>query len=207
MIKYKISLSVLVISVLISVESAIAQQGKGLKRGRVWNSEKKPIRGAVIGSVVTGFRAQTDDKGFFEMLTVERDTLTISHVGYEKKTITSFLPAELLNIVLTTRDNVIEEVEINTGYQTLKPNEITGSIQVIDKEVLNEQMGVNILDRLRNVSSGLLFDNVNLEDSDRQKHNFTVRGLGTINGPIDPLIVLDGFIYEGNIENIDPNNI
>lgn len=207
MIKYNIILSVLIISVLMSAECAIAQQGKGLKRGRVWNTEKKPVRGAVVGSAVTGFRTQTDDKGFFEMLTVESDTLTISHVGYETKTVTSLLPTELLNIVLTTRDNVIEEIEINTGYQTLKPNEITGSIQVIDKEVLNEQMGVNILDRLRNVSSGLLFDNVNLEDNNRQKHNFTVRGLSTINGPIDPLIVLDGFIYEGNIENIDPNNV
>src|SRR5690606_22063558 len=34
-----------------------------------------------------------------------------------------------------------------------------------------------------------------------------IRGLSSIGGPKDPLIVLDHFPYEGNLENINPNDI
>ncbi len=34
-----------------------------------------------------------------------------------------------------------------------------------------------------------------------------VGGLSTINGPLDPLIVVDNFIYDGNIANINPNDV
>ncbi|MGN6494220.1 MAG: SusC/RagA family TonB-linked outer membrane protein, partial [Agriterribacter sp.] len=39
------------------------------------------------------------------------------------------------------------------------------------------------------------------------KLNFNVRGLSSINGPLDPLIVLDNFPYEGSIGNINPADI
>lgn len=37
--------------------------------------------------------------------------------------------------------------------------------------------------------------------------NITIRGLSTISGPLDPLIVADNFIYDGDINNINPNDV
>src|SRR6185437_11735787 len=76
----------------------------------------------------------------------------------------------------------------------------------IDNKTLSLQAGTNILDRLNGVASGILFD-YSKNTSDNKKLNFNVRGLSTINGPQDPLIVVDNFPYEGDINNINPNNV
>ncbi|RZK69246.1 MAG: hypothetical protein EOO92_22205, partial [Pedobacter sp.] len=96
---------------------------------------------------------------------------------------------------------------VQTGYQTVKPNEINGTVSVIDEKMLNERSGTNILDRIISQSSGLLLNVGKSNANPQNTTNISVRGLGTINGPLDPLIVLDGFIYEGNIQNINPNDI
>ncbi len=97
------------------------------------------------------------------------------------------------------------QVTANTGYQSVKPNEINGSLFVVDNKTLNEQTSPNILKRLDGVASGVLFDTK--QTGDKKKLNLSIRGLSTINAPVDPLIVLDNFIYEGNIDNINPNDI
>jgi TonB-dependent starch-binding outer membrane protein SusC len=102
---------------------------------------------------------------------------------------------------------VDEVVVANTGYQSLKPNEINGSLVVIDNKILNQQVGTNILSRLNNVTSGLLFNIGKSNTNPQNNTNISIRGLSTINGPLDPLIVLDGFIYEGDINNINPNDV
>jgi TonB-linked SusC/RagA family outer membrane protein len=101
----------------------------------------------------------------------------------------------------------LEQVEISTGYQKVKPNESNGAVSVIDSKMLAARTGANILDRLLGQSSGLLLNVGKSNANPQNKTGISVRGLGTINGPLDPLIVLDGFIYEGDINNINPFDI
>lgn len=62
------------------------------------------------------------------------------------------------------------------------------------------------MERLNGIAPGVRFDSQPTAVT-QQKLNVSIRGLSTINGQLDPLIVLDGFIYEGDITNIDPNSI
>ncbi|ACU04556.1 SusC/RagA family TonB-linked outer membrane protein [Pedobacter heparinus] len=101
----------------------------------------------------------------------------------------------------------LDQVEISTGYQKVKPNETNGTVSVIDSRMLNARTGTNILDRLLGQSSGLLLNTGKSNANPQNKTGISIRGLGTINGPLDPLIVLDGFIYEGDINNINPFDI
>lgn len=135
------------------------------------------------------------------------DSLIFSTVGYRSVTIAveSFTNNSI--VLLTKSNQYLEEVTINTGYQTVKNSEITGSVEVVSNQMLNQQTGLNVFQRLNNVTAGIRFDNQPINNPDLQKLNFSVRGLSTINGNLDPLVVLDGFIYEGAIGNIDPNNI
>lgn len=170
---------------------------------------KSPVEGVNVRSKNLLFEVQTDSRGFFSILiTSSIDTLLFKHIGFEYYKLpiakSSVLPKQIL---LTPNSNVIDEVLINTGYQKLKPNETTGAIQVLDEKSLNQQIGTNILERLNNITTAVRFDNEPIQNSDLQKTNISVRGLSTINGMLDPLIILDGFIYEGNIANIDPNNV
>ena len=126
----------------------------------------------------------------------------------EKRTYVASYFQKPRNIYLNKQVNYLDEAQVvNTGYQSVRTKEITASVDVVSKEMLNQQTGLNILDRLKNITPSIRFDNKEIRTPDLQKLNFSVRGLSTINGNLDPLIVLDGFIYEGDIQNIDPNNV
>src|SRR6185437_8443689 len=72
---------------------------------------------------------------------------------------------------------------------------------------LNQQVGTNLLKRLEGVSSSVLFDNNKQINGQVKNDNISIRGLSTINASTAVLVVLDGFIYEGDINNINPNDI
>ncbi len=175
--------------------------------GRVMDSSTgNPIAGATVRSATIDKQASADNEGHFSIqLTAFPDTLLISHVGYHSQRVPVKSENGHLNIFLSITEEMLEEIVVNTGYQTLRPNEVTGAVQVLSRKDLEQQVGMDVLQRIDNMAVGVRFDSKPKEPG--QKLNVSVRGLSTINGPLDPLIVLDGFIYEGDIENIDPNSI
>lgn len=177
-------------------------------RGRIVNEQGEGAPNVSITIKGTNRSTTTNSQGEFVLTGLDNNTtLIISSIGYEPM---EFKPQgqSALTIRLKTRASEMQEVEVvSTGYQDIPKERSTGSFTKIDNATLNQQTGTNILDRLIGVTSGLLFD-VNKEDGNPQnKTKISIRGLSTIHGPMDPLIVVDGFIYEGDIENINPNTI
>lgn len=170
--------------------------------------DSKELVGATVQNRRSGNQVASALQGRFSIQVVNaQDSLLISCIGYIDRIVAASFFNKNNNINLQPKVNYLEEAVVNTGYQTLKANEVTGAIDVVDNKMLNQQVGTNILQRLNNMTTALRFDNQPIQNADLQKLNISVRGLSTINGNLDPLIVLDGFIYEGNIANIDPNNI
>jgi hypothetical protein len=169
---------------------------------------KESLSHVLIRAAKSKRAVTTEADGTFHMLIVQTpDTLISSHIGYETKRIRITDTTHILNIFLKLKVEQLEEVTINTGYQTAKPNEVNGSVATISNKLLNEQTGTNILQRLNGVTSGLAFSTGKSNGNPQNTTNITIRGLSTINGPLDPLIVLDNFIYEGDIKNINPNDV
>lgn len=192
--------------IFFSVFSCYAQNvGAFQVRGKINFADLK-VR-ASITSKFNG-RTQSDENGNFT-ISVSRlpDTLTISAVGYKTEYFALKSGSEEILIDMVSANLELKEVEISTGYQLLKPNETNGTVALISKDQLNARGGVNILDRILGQSSGLLQNVGKSTNNVMNKTGLSVRGLGTFNGPMDPLIVLDGFIYEGSIDNINPNDI
>ncbi|WP_316736745.1 SusC/RagA family TonB-linked outer membrane protein [Pedobacter aquatilis] len=159
----------------------------------------------------SGGMTGTDTAGRF-VVNIKKfpDTVRISSAGYVPTTRIIKSLADLdrefsVKLVPVLYDLGI--VDINTGYQRVKANEINGTVSVIDKKMLNERTGTNILDRILGQSSGVLLNVGRTSGNPQNNTGISIRGLGTINGPLDPLIVLDGFIYEGDINNINPFDI
>lgn len=78
----------------------------------------------------------------------------------------------------------------------------TGSFTKIGSELLEQQVSTNILDRLEAVTNGIMVDR-----GTNAGGRITVRGISSIRGPKEPLIVLDNFPYNGDLNNINPNSI
>lgn len=177
-------------------------------RGKIIDEQGEALS-AIITVKRTGKSIANDIKGNFLITNIAPDdTLIISGINLQRLEIAVNNRTDLNNII--TKSKVVQQEEIminaNTGYQTLKPNEINGAVVLIDNKTLNQQVGTNILERLKGVTSGLSFNNKS-NINPQSGLNISIRGLSTINGPLNPVIVLDNFIYEGDINNINPNDI
>lgn len=197
------------IVLLIMLPLWVSAQQKATKIiGKIINTSQQPIPGTSVYFLHNKETIIADSNGNFSVSKpFFPDTLVISHVGY----LPQYLPIPLseagpLIITLSVSAKELEEVKVNTGYQQLPKERATGSFTKISNEVLNLQSGTNILNRLDGVANGVLFDNTKLPSANRQL-DFNIRGINSINGSQDPLIVLDNFPYEGDINNINPDDI
>lgn len=196
---------------LYPVLNANAQERPALQKitGKVIiASSQIPVSGASVSFINQSSYATTDDDGNFSIrYNGHPDSLIITHVSYKRKSIAVNNATSLPILVdLEEASKHLEDVIINTGFQQLPRERATGSFSFVDKKTLSLQPGQNILDRLNGVTTSLLFDNTKSR-TDARKLNINIRGLSTINGSQDPLIVVDNFPYEGNLDNINPDDI
>ncbi|MDX1956280.1 MAG: SusC/RagA family TonB-linked outer membrane protein [Chitinophagaceae bacterium] len=172
-------------------------------KGRVVDTAGNPVAGASV--TVKGDRTKgttTDENGYFELKGVEEDAvLVVSGVNIERYEVRVAGKSELA--VISVKNKVVsgEVVTINSGYQTLSPERTTGSYTVVDKELFNRRVGATVLERIENLVPGVLFNKGDSPDP------LLIRGRSSIFSDVKPLIVLDNFPYDGDINNINPNDI
>lgn len=190
---------------LIAFNKAKAQSENHIITGKILNAvSQTPIAGISIQLRLCKKRTVTNSDGTFkvQMLT-KMDTIDISSLAYEYIKLPISARTEFpITIFLTPRTRELESVIVNTGYQKIAKERATGSFTTIGKSLYNQQTGTTVLDRLESISNGLYFD--------RQTSpgvNIVIRGLSTIQGPRSPLIILDDFPYEGDLNNINPNDV
>lgn len=167
-------------------------------RGRVLDENNKPLVGAVVKVKGTKTIVATDSNGEFSLKGVDdKAILTISFLGYETLEIKGSESSNSIKLALS--NDKLQEVEIvSTGYQNIPKERATGSFTVIDNKLLNRAVSPDLITRLNGVTNGLLVS---------KNGNLTIRGRSTIFSQTYPLIVVDNFPYEGDINLINPNDI
>jgi len=165
-------------------------------------NNRTPIAGANILVKANNLILTTDKQGYFDF-TAKLDTLTLSikALGYVAKEIElgRNIPQPVL-IYLEESTQQLQEVEVSTGYQQIPKDRATGSFGYLGNELVERSTGTNIIDRLRDVTPGLTFNQVG-------SNQLSIRGTSTINANAEPLIVVDNFPYEGDISSINPNDV
>jgi TonB-linked SusC/RagA family outer membrane protein len=175
-------------------------------KGRVVNERGEPVR-ATITVKGTNNAVSSDDKGEFLIRNVdEKAILVITAANIDKFEIAVNGRTDLS--IISVKTKIVEgeavTVQVNTGYENIPKERATGSFVVLNKELLNRRVSTNFLDRLEGITSGVVFNYNTGED------RINIRGRSTLTSGranTDPLIVLDNFPYEGEIANINPNDI
>lgn len=183
-------------------------------RGRVVDSLGRPLAGATVRVLDQSGRRSalqtfTNRSGDFLLRNVpEISSLEFTFVGHLKKVV-PVNATDVGEIVLLIVPATLEEVEVmvNTGYQQLPKERITGSFEQFNAEQLNRSQSPDILSRLEGLSSALLFDRRNASAENMDYRNIRVRGANSIYSDVNPLIILDNFPYEGSLSSINPNDI
>ncbi len=173
-------------------------------KGKVTESlTGKPVPNVNITVTKLNRNVITNQEGFFELnLPAGSHELEFSCIGYQKlkKLIVIPLQGSLL-IELNPMVNELTEVVVNTGYQKIAKERATGSFSYISKETFIEQIATDVLSRLEVITPSLTVDRRTAGAS------IMIRGLSTLTGDRNPLIILDDFPYAGDLKNINPNDI
>jgi TonB-linked SusC/RagA family outer membrane protein len=171
-------------------------------RGRVVDENNVPLIGALIKVKGAKTTVITDKNGEFLLKNIDdKAVLTISFLGFEPQELKA--EKELGNIKMIISNSKLEEVEVvSTGYQELPKERATGSFTFIDNKTISRAVGTNILDRLKGVTNGLLTD-PNVGNST----GISIRGRSTIFSNTTPLIILDNFPFDGDINTINPEMV
>ncbi len=173
--------------------------------GQVISSNKEPLAGATIVCGTQG--ATADSSGHFQIdVPSPQAIMVVSFIGYKKKQVDLTVWTSPLIITLEQDGNQLDEVVVSVGYQQVSLERATGSFTLIDNKLLNRSVSRDIISRLADVTPGLVFNRSGGLKTGAQTA-ISIRGQSTLLAREDPLIVLDNFPYEGDVSNINPNDI
>jgi TonB-linked SusC/RagA family outer membrane protein len=173
--------------------------------GTILNKEHTALSGAAVQLIRAKKQTVSNNKGEFSLTNITiPDTLLLTHTGYQTKRIPISVGSNSINIEMEPVISELEEVVVNTGYQSIPKERATGSFVQLDKELITRRVSPNVLDRLDGIASGLIFNRSNVSDE-----LLSIRGRSTLLGSASasPLIVLDNFPYEGDLNNINPEDV
>lgn len=171
--------------------------------GVVTDQSGQPLPGVTV--VVTGTTTGTvtnNDGNFSLTLPDGAETLQFSFVGMK----TQEIPIEgrtTFTVVMEEETIGIEEV-VAVGYGTMKKSDLTGAVVRADIDALAESPGTSIIDGLRGNVAGL---DVGQTVQAGEEPNMLIRGKSTLGGSNSPLVVVDGVIFRGSINDINPSDI
>ncbi|MBF8455680.1 SusC/RagA family TonB-linked outer membrane protein [Kaistella sp. G5-32] len=140
------------------------------------------------------------------------------------------IPAKLGDILLITRGSLSERVKVNgnvldfvlepllsesanetaiegvliTGYQRVDPNKAAASYTTVNMQNFQRRGNPDIVSSLEGLTPALL---VYADPSNPGSKLFNLRGVATLSGNTKPLIVVDGFQYDGDINSINPYEV
>ncbi|SDT68632.1 TonB-linked outer membrane protein, SusC/RagA family [Mucilaginibacter mallensis] len=195
---------------LIHGNSLLAQQSPQFHiKGSVFSGEDSGILPkATIKNNTDGKQTITNSAGEFQLLTADTSgTFTVSYIGFKPLTlIYNHSHPGPFRITLMADENTLREVTVSTGYQTLPQERADGSFAQVDNKLLNRRVSTDILSRLEGVVPDLLFNRNTINGSAGQV-DISIRGQNTLFANSQPLIVVDGFPYDGDLNNINPNDI
>ena len=171
--------------------------------GKVTDSSGSPLPGVTIVLKGTTNGTISDTDGNYSINNVpSKATLVFSFVGMKSQEI--LVAGKItINVVLADETVGLDEV-VAIGYGSQKKSDLTGSIVSADMNAITDRPNVSVMEGLQGTVPGLNISQVNQAG---ENPGITIRGQSTLSGEQNPLIVLDGVIFRGNLMDINPSDI
>ena len=161
-----------------------------------------PIPGANVVVKGTKNGVQTDFDGKFAIKAKVGDVLMVSFVGMQDAS-SKVGASNTINFKLQAGKSLDEVVVVAYGKQ--KAKSIVGSVVTIGKEVLEKQQATSVLTALQGSVAGVNIIAAGGQPGDNP--TIRIRGIGSINASSEPLIILDGAPFSGNLNSISSDQI
>lgn len=172
-------------------------------KGIVKDNLGESVIGANVTEKGTTNGMITDLDGNFSLTVQKNATLVISYIGYVTQEI-AIKGNTNLNIILKEDSKALEEVVV-IGYGTARKSDVTGSIASVGGDKLQEMPSTNITYALQNRVAGV--DMTQTSSQPGATMQIRIRGTRSLTASNDPLVVLDGIPFMGNLSDINPCDI
>ena len=181
-------------------EQVAAVQQTRQATGHVTDSQG-PLIGATVMEKGTNNGTVTDFDGNFTLNVKPGATLVISYVGYESQEVKA---GDNVRVNLKEDGHVVNEVVV-IGYGTQRREAVTGSVANIGGEKLNQIAASNAAQALQGRVAGVLMTQTSSKPGAEMQ--IRIRGQRSLSASNDPLIVLDGIPFMGQLSDINPADI
>ena len=179
--------------------SLSAQKVKGV----VLDTNGDPLIGATVKVDGTSTGTVTDLNGNFVVNADAQATLTISYVGFTSQSV-KVSGHDNLKVVLKDDKKALNEVVV-IGYGTQRREAVTGSVANMSGAEINAVAAPNVAYALAGRVPGVVMTQTSSQPGEEMQ--IRVRGQRSLNASNDPLIVLDGVPFLGNLSDIPTADI
>src|SRR5690554_243335 len=179
--------------------SALVAQTRTITGTVTGSDDGQPIPGASVFVKGTTMGTITQIDGDYTInVPQDAEVLVFSFVGMQTQE-QEIAGRSVINVSLGSDAIAMDEV-IVVAYGTSTKGAFTGSAAVLDSEKLEKRQVSNISNALSGTMAGvqILSDN----GQPGAAANVRIRGVGSINAEMDPLYVVDGVPFDGDLASI-----
>ena len=212
-INYRIKGSQVVLGITSAVAETADENQQNAQQRKNLISVKGTVKDAATGEAIpyasvfvkgTTLGAYTADDGSYNISKVPANgTLTFNYVGYKTQEI-SVNSRAIINIQLASEAVNLDDVLV-VAYGTAKKESFTGSAEVVKSDKLQKRTVSNVTKAIDGMVTGV--QSTSGSGQPGAGASIIIRGFGSINAARDPLYVVDGIPYDGNINSINPSDI
>ncbi len=171
--------------------------------GTVTDETGSPVIGAAVVVEGTTRGTSTDLAGYFEIAASSDANLVVSYLGYQTQTV-AVAGRTVVDVALVPDSEQIEEVVVQ-AFGTAKKEAFTGSAATIKSDDIVKTQSSSVANALSGKVAGL--QTTQGSGSLGSEPSIRIRGIGSINAGNDPLWVVDGVPYEGDLNNLNMADI
>lgn len=195
---------VLIINVFLLMTTLLYGQNQNTVSGTVTDVSGEPLIGVSIILKGTSSGVVTDFDGNYSIrINSGSDILVFSYIGFSNQEIPVKNNSKI-DVVMKEDTQLLDEVVV-VGYGTQRKSDMTGGISTLDVGKISSMPATSLGQKLQGQISGLNIQMGNTKPGEDQ--TFRVRGQKSLSGSNDPLIILNGVPFNGNMTEVDYNSV
>ena len=195
----KIVLSLIAVFVFLAYATAQNRQISGT----VSDANGHPVAGATVIVDGTSLGTTTNTAGEYTLSAPVNGTLVVTFVGFEPQQL-PIAGKTRINVTMKEDAQAIDDV-IVVAFGTAKKEAFTGSAAVRKSDEIAKVQTSNVATALVGRVAGVQTSSTSGDLG--KTPSIRVRGFGSINAGKEPLWIVDGMPYEGDLNNLNTNDI
>jgi TonB-linked SusC/RagA family outer membrane protein len=163
----------------------------------------QPLSGVSVVVKGTTTAVLTDINGSYTIAAPDDAVLVFSFIGMETRE-EALAGRTTVNVLMTQEARQLDDVVV-VAYGTSTRKSLTGAVAIVKRDRIEKVQAANVTKALEGAVAGLQTAGGNGQPGSGL--NMRIRGFGSINASSAPLYVVDGIVYDGQINALSPDDI